>query len=152
MFDFNDDLNIWGTKKPKPKSKSTKRGTIYSYWKDEILTKQKNKCAGKTCAKDHNGKKVNINTRSHFDHIKPLKLGGKNELKNLQALCANCHMKKTRKDRFDMSKSQKNISSSSDGYVTAIGTISGVKKKMKKSQTRKMANIITGKMEYYYNG
>ena len=77
---------------------STKRGTLYVADKEEILLRQKGKCAGKTCSKEH-GKKMPVNIRSHFDHIKPLALGGKDIVSNIQALCANCHQKKTRKDR-----------------------------------------------------
>ena len=33
-----------------------------------------------------------------LDHIKPIALGGKNELKNSQLLCIPCHVKKTRGD------------------------------------------------------
>ncbi len=32
---------------------------------------------------------------AQIDHIKPLKLGGSNELENLQILCVSCHAKKT---------------------------------------------------------
>lgn len=32
------------------------------------------------------------------DHIKPKKLGGTDDLSNLQTLCSNCHTKKTKKD------------------------------------------------------
>ena len=33
-----------------------------------------------------------------FDHIKEVYKGGKSTESNLQALCANCHMKKTHKE------------------------------------------------------
>lgn len=32
------------------------------------------------------------------DHIKPISLGGKNELNNLQILCLTCHHEKTKQD------------------------------------------------------
>jgi 5-methylcytosine-specific restriction endonuclease McrA len=91
----------FGTKKLGKKSKTilpTKRGTLYAADKDKILKIQKEKCAGKTCAKDHK-KRLSVNIRSHFDHIKPLALGGKDDPSNIQALCANCHQKKSREDR-----------------------------------------------------
>ena len=34
------------------------------------------------------------------DHITPLYKGGSNEVENLQALCRNCHGKKTAEDRI----------------------------------------------------
>lgn len=89
-------LGDWGVdpKGPKP----TERGTLYSADKDKILERQKGKCAGKKCSQ-HHGKKLPVNIRSHFDHIKPLALGGKDIRSNIQALCANCHQEKTREDR-----------------------------------------------------
>ena len=35
-----------------------------------------------------------------IDHINPLFKGGNNEMYNLQALCPNCHMKKTYTDKI----------------------------------------------------
>ena len=35
-----------------------------------------------------------------IDHIKPLYLNGTNNVDNLQALCRNCHGKKTTEDRI----------------------------------------------------
>ena len=31
----------------------------------------------------------------HYDHIKPMEMGGKSELGNCQLLCTSCHTKKT---------------------------------------------------------
>jgi 5-methylcytosine-specific restriction endonuclease McrA len=36
-----------------------------------------------------------LDARFDLDHIKPLHAGGSDSLKNLQALCANCHYRKT---------------------------------------------------------
>ncbi len=80
-------------------TKEIKRKNLYSYDKDKILQKQKGLCAGKDCKKIHNGKRMLVNVRNNFDHVIPLKLGGKDNSSNIQALCANCHQLKTREDR-----------------------------------------------------
>src|SRR3990167_7675358 len=90
-----------GGSQPKP----TPRGTLYSTDKDKILERQNGKCAGKNCAKRH-GKRVSVNIRNHFDHIKSLALGGKDVPSNIQALCANCHQEKTREDRKAIAKAK----------------------------------------------
>src|SRR3989338_2285794 len=118
------DFDIWG--KPPKKGKSnqlfnpgfggfsspnkpqnTTRGTLYSSDKDKILQRQRGKCAGKNCSRNH-GKKLPVNIRSHFDHIKPLALLGKDIPSNIQALCANCHQEKTREDRKKIAETKKN--------------------------------------------
>jgi len=73
-------------------------------WKVSILKKQRNYCAGKDCAKLHNGRKLQVTLSSHFDHIRPEAMDGKNIKSNIQALCPNCHSEKTRKDRVRIKK------------------------------------------------
>ena len=102
MFGNTVTHDIYGN----PLKKENKRGTLYSYDKDKILQKQKGLCAGKDCKRIHNSKRVPVNIRSHFDHIKPLALGGKDNISNLQALCANCHQLKTRGDRKAIAQSK----------------------------------------------
>ncbi len=85
----------------------TKREPVPMIWRDKILMKQKNKCAGNNCAKLHNGKKLMVNNRSDFDHITPLALDGKHTLSNLQALCPGCHRLKTREDKYKISQRKK---------------------------------------------
>ncbi|PIN89134.1 hypothetical protein COU60_04690 [Candidatus Pacearchaeota archaeon CG10_big_fil_rev_8_21_14_0_10_34_76] len=106
MVDIWGNNNLLGLQKQK-----SKRGTLYSFDKDKILQRQKGLCAGKDCKKEHNGKRVPINIRSNFDHVKPLALGGKDILSNLQALCPNCHQFKTREDRKMISLRKKKSSS-----------------------------------------
>lgn len=36
---------------------------------------------------------------TEVDHIRPLAIGGTNELDNLQLLCSSCHRKKTSRDQ-----------------------------------------------------
>lgn len=80
------------------------RKHIHKSWKEKILKKQHNYCAGKNCAKLHHGKKMKVEMYSHFDHIRPLAMNGKNILSNIQALCATCHQAKTREDRVRIKK------------------------------------------------
>ncbi len=58
---------------------------------DELLAKQKRKCA--ICKKRL--------TDRHLDHIKPLKLGGEHALKNFQYLCPKCNLSKRQHDPID---------------------------------------------------
>jgi len=69
-----------------------KRQPISISQKNEILARQKNRCA--IC------KKLLDMRIKHFDHIKEVYKGGKSKVNNLQALCLNCHAKKTHKDRL----------------------------------------------------
>lgn len=111
---WGDDLrkDLYGSQSKKVKeNKISERGSIPMIWRDKILMRQKNKCAGKECAKIHNGKKLMVNNRSDFDHIKPLALGGKHELNNIQALCPGCHRLKTREDRYNISQKNKKTKS-----------------------------------------
>ncbi len=103
-----------------PLKKENKRGTIYAYDRDKVLQKQKGLCAGKDCKRLHNGKRMPVNIRSNFDHIIPLRLGGKDNASNLQALCANCHQLKTREDRklIAQKKQKENNNPSKSNYWT----------------------------------
>jgi len=67
--------------------------------KDKILERQKWKCA--RC-----GKRLKPG-RYHIDHKKPLALGGSNSIRNLQALCPDCHHIKTKEDRKKIAKAKK---------------------------------------------
>lgn len=107
-FINTEPLGISGSSKSK-KETSSKREGLPMIWKDKILMKQKNKCAGKKCVELHNGKRVMVNTRNNFDHIIPRALNGKHIPSNIQALCANCHQLKTREDRFKISQSKKKV-------------------------------------------
>ena len=89
------------------KNSKTEREPVPAFWKTKILNRQNNKCASGDCAKLHNGKKMQVNSLSDFDHIKPLALNGKHTLSNLQALCPTCHRNKTQEDRYNISKSKK---------------------------------------------
>ena len=56
-------------------------------FKEMVLNKSKNKCAGcKCCLK---------NKKHDIDHIRSLANGGTNQINNLQALCKSCHQDKT---------------------------------------------------------
>ena len=63
--------------------------------KQRVLYRQNGKCKGKKCGGvEFYKKKIGI----HYDHIKPVKSGGKKgkNLSNIQALCPTCHDWKTR--------------------------------------------------------
>ena len=62
--------------------------------KQRVLYRQKGKCKGKKCGGVVFYKK---GVRIHYDHIKPVKAGGKKgkDLGNIQALCPTCHDWKT---------------------------------------------------------
>ena len=67
------------------------------YQKDEILAKQKNRC-----------NKCNVRfgkIKPHFDHIDGNKTN--NQTSNGQALCPNCHDRKSRRQTTSRSKKQK---------------------------------------------
>lgn len=83
---------VWGKKRGKKRKALTKAD------KDKILKRQKFKCAGKGCSKDLS------KIPAHFDHKKPLALGGSDTLRNYQALCPTCHAIKTREDRSEIAK------------------------------------------------
>lgn len=119
---------------PKKEKKSSKREYIPMIWRDKILMRQSNKCAGKDCAKLHNGKKLMVNNRSDFDHIKPLALDGKNVLSNLQALCPGCHRLKTREDRYNISQKKKKSKAKKGNDSPSGKNIFGAPPKRKKSK------------------
>lgn len=78
----------------------SRREYIPAHYKSELWRKQKGRCA--MC-----GKKLDPH-HYHIDHKKPVALGGKTTLSNLQLLCPECHMRKTKKDRLMISKAKKN--------------------------------------------
>ena len=79
--------------------KNNKRVYLSKADKDKILERQKWKCArcGKTLKPG----------RYHIDHKKPLALGGSNSIRNLEALCPDCHHVKTKEDRKKIAKAKK---------------------------------------------
>lgn len=128
----------------------TKREHIHTLWKEKIVKKQRGYCACKNCAKEHNGKKKKIDIYSNFDHIRPLALGGKNILSNLQGLCPLCHMAKTREDRLKISQyrkkhgikstSKKTVTKKSPKMVT-VEDMFGNKKRVAINKTKVVTNI-----------
>lgn len=93
---FDDDIIIGKDLRIKPKkTKSPARNTLKG---DEIkiLERQDHKCAN--C-----GKKL-LPHRYHIDHKKPVALNGTNTIQNKQALCPDCHDRKTREDKTKIAK------------------------------------------------
>ncbi len=93
-------------KRKKKKTKTTVRQPIPKVWKEKILIKQRKKCAGKECQK-LSGRKAPIDIMAHFDHKKPLAMGGSHTLSNIQGLCPTCHATKTREDRYKIAQWKK---------------------------------------------
>jgi len=96
---FDEKISIGGAFGPTPKkSKSTPRNTLKG---DElkILERQDHKCA--IC-----GKKL-LPHRYHIDHKKSIALGGSNSTVNKQALCPDCHDRKTKDDQTKIAKKRK---------------------------------------------
>ncbi len=63
----------------------------------EILLMQGRKCA---CCR------VSIKKKYHIDHIIPLSMGGRNDRRNLQILCAPCNLSKHALDPIDFMRSR----------------------------------------------
>ncbi len=61
-----------------------------------LLKLQKNLCP---CCKS------DVSNKYHVDHIVPLKLGGDNDMQNLQILCPSCNLKKNAKHPIDFMQS-----------------------------------------------
>ena len=78
--------------KPNKEISKPKTQPVSKSQKNEVLARQKNKCA-----KCH---KLLDMRATHFDHATEVYKGGKSIIKNLQALCANCHSIKTNEDRL----------------------------------------------------
>lgn len=66
----------------------------------KIFKRQKNKCAD--CKLE-----LTRDIPVHFDHKRPIALGGSDTLRNIQALCPTCHAKKTREDRDKIAKDKR---------------------------------------------
>lgn len=81
--------------------RARKRNAAGSYTCDQalgLLEAQNYKCVNCKCCLKTNKK--------HLDHITPLALGGSNDIKNLQWLCARCNLSK--KDKHPIDWAQKN--------------------------------------------
>ena len=81
------------------KSTKARRKSLRKAEKTMILDSQHHKCAD--C-------KMDISKMSqHFDHRIPLALGGSNDLTNIQALCPNCHARKSQRDQLAIAKARR---------------------------------------------
>ena len=109
-----------------PKSNSKpKRESVAKSQKNEVLARQKNKCA--MCKKP-------LDMRAtHFDHIREVYKSGKSTVSNLQALCANCHNIKTHKDKLKQTEKKKVQARKKDDSPFG-GSIFGAPPKQRKSK------------------
>jgi len=103
----------------RPLSKPNRREPVSKSQKNEALARQKNKCM--RC------KKLLDMRAMHFDHIKEIYKGGKSRIKNLQALCANCHNVKTHEEKLHKVEKRRRTANSSTNYF--INPITGKKEK-----------------------
>jgi len=78
--------------------------------KKQILEEQENKCALCHC----------VLQNCEFDHIKRLTDGGDNGRDNLQALCPDCHNKKSNKENIDSASDVDPLSSNYNSITKAI--------------------------------
>ncbi len=109
IFGVNTE-DPFGLRTPSKKKaeRDTKRFFSQSQ-KNEICDKQNNKCA--KC------KKPLLKSATHYDHKISWEKGGKTEIKNGQALCANCHSIKSNKDRLKkIDKKRKSKSKDDFGF------------------------------------
>jgi 5-methylcytosine-specific restriction enzyme A len=87
--------------------------------RNEVLARQQNNC--ERCRELLDMRAV------HFDHIKPRSEGGTDEPDNLQALCPNCHAKKTNEDRkrgsFNNKKRNEEETHEDDNKLKQLGLV-----------------------------
>lgn len=97
------DFDLFG------EDKAPKRKRLTKAEKGKILKRQKDCC---------NICKAKFGPRSviQWDHKKALALGGSDTPRNIQALCPNCHAKKTRQDRDKIAKSNKKSKKKDDPF------------------------------------
>ena len=117
------DFNIWGPiskkKKQKPlidlgfgsqkkEIKRDSRRTFTRTQQKELISRQENKC--NLCKKELSTDNVD------YDHIIPWEDRGKTTLNNGQAICLECHRKKTRKEKLKKIDKKRTKKPSNDFY------------------------------------
>ena len=90
-FQMNNRMNMINRKNIIPNNNTNHKRSVSESKKKYIASNQKWKCS--------HCNQILDNTYE-VDHIIPLYKGGSNELNNLEALCRNCHGKKTFKDKL----------------------------------------------------
>jgi 5-methylcytosine-specific restriction endonuclease McrA len=75
-----------------------KRRKLTKREKAEVCLRQRGRCA--LCEEK-------LSVEIDFDHVIPLALGGKQTLDNFEALCRDCHKDKTRLDRWQIAKAER---------------------------------------------
>ena len=75
------------------KARKLKNGGIFTKQEiDNLMKIQQGKCVNCQC---------DISKKYHIDHIMPLSLGGRNDIKNLQLLCPHCNLVKGNKNPYE---------------------------------------------------
>ena len=108
--------SIWQSQKS---NKKDHKRQISKSEKNEVWERQNGKCA--RCHKQL------IPSATQYDHIKPYAKGGETDTSNIQALCANCHSKKTNRDRVKEIKQKRAHKKEREEYW--INPITGLKER-----------------------
>lgn len=80
------------------------RKRIPEWVKKAVFFRDRGHCCN--CNKDITGV-ISISEKKHFDHIVPLKLGGINDVSNIQLLCERCNLKKGATEIYTSNKYEK---------------------------------------------
>lgn len=98
----------------KPDVPETVKRAVLDRWKDKLEAPKKRKAltpyqrASVAAAQEWRCMSCSILFKAlwHVDHVVPLADGGADDLKNMQALCANCHTTKTSEENMIRKKSK----------------------------------------------
>jgi 5-methylcytosine-specific restriction endonuclease McrA len=96
----------------KPDVPETAKRAVLDRWKDKLDSPKKRKAltpyqrASVAAAQEWRCMSCNILFKAlwHIDHVVPLADGGADDLQNMQALCADCHMTKTVEENIRRSR------------------------------------------------
>ena len=83
-----------------PARAKIKRKRFSKKEKERLLERQRYKC---------NHCQQRLTEAREYDHIKPLFVGGRDSIFNLQVLCCNCHALKSKRDARQISKLSKYV-------------------------------------------
>lgn len=108
--------SIWENQKSNKKDHKRQIGKSE---KNEVWERQHGKCA--ICHKPLTP------ATTQYDHIRPYAKGGETDISNIQALCANCHAKKTNRDRVNEIRRKRELKKKKEEYW--FNPITGLKER-----------------------